>query len=119
MFFFQALINHLWFGKTLKEAIAAPVVFVDSQNSLKFEPNFDKVKHLVHLISKAKQHHVFGFIEYPLLFLLQNVIDGLKTLGHKRETAKFFYNVVNAIKMEDGCICAVSDARKQGEAAGY
>lgn len=54
--------NHLWFGKTLKEAIAAPVVFVDSQNSLKFEPNFDKVKHLMHLFSKAKHHHVFCFI---------------------------------------------------------
>lgn len=40
---FQALMNHLWFGKSLKEAIAAPVVFVDSQNAVKFEPKFDKV----------------------------------------------------------------------------
>lgn len=61
----------------------------------------------------------FVLSEYPLLFLLQNVIEGLKALGHKRETAKYFYNVVNAVKKEDGCICAVSDARKQGEAAGY
>uniref|UniRef100_A0A3Q2Q9X4 Gamma-glutamyltransferase 5-like n=1 Tax=Fundulus heteroclitus TaxID=8078 RepID=A0A3Q2Q9X4_FUNHE len=33
-FLLQALINHLWFGKSLKEAIATPLVFVDSENSL-------------------------------------------------------------------------------------
>uniref|UniRef100_A0A3Q1J5P1 Uncharacterized protein n=1 Tax=Anabas testudineus TaxID=64144 RepID=A0A3Q1J5P1_ANATE len=86
----STLMNHLWFGKSLKEAIAAPVVFVDSQSALKFEPNFDK-----------------------------NVIEALKALGHKHGNGKNFYNVVNAVKKEDGCICAVSDARKQGEAAGY
>ncbi|KAF3696079.1 Glutathione hydrolase 5 proenzyme [Channa argus] len=86
----SALMNHLWFGKSLKDAIAAPVVFVDAQNALKFEPKFDK-----------------------------NVIEALKALGHKEETATYFYNVVNAVEKEDGCICAVSDARKQGEAAGY
>ncbi|XP_071338345.1 gamma-glutamyltransferase 5a isoform X2 [Trachinotus anak] len=86
----STLMNHLWFGKSLKEAIAAPVVFVDSQNALKFEPNFDK-----------------------------NVIEALKALGHNQQTAKNFYNVVNAVEKEDGCICAVSDARKLGQAAGY
>ncbi|XP_041792696.1 gamma-glutamyltransferase 5a [Chelmon rostratus] len=86
----SALLNHLWFGKSLKEAIAAPVVFVDSQNAAKFEPRFDK-----------------------------DVIEALKALGHKQETAKHFYNVVNAVEKEDGCICAVSDARKLGDAAGY
>ncbi|XP_067377420.1 gamma-glutamyltransferase 5a isoform X2 [Channa argus] len=86
----SAIMNHLWFGKSLKDAIAAPVVFVDAQNALKFEPKFDK-----------------------------NVIEALKALGHKEETATYFYNVVNAVEKEDGCICAVSDARKQGEAAGY
>ena len=39
--------NHLWFGKSLKEATDSPVVFVDSQNELKFEPNFDKVTHRI------------------------------------------------------------------------
>lgn len=43
LFPFQALMNHLWFGNNLKEAIAAPVVFVDSQNAAKFEPTFDQV----------------------------------------------------------------------------
>ncbi|XP_040928170.1 gamma-glutamyltransferase 5a isoform X2 [Betta splendens] len=84
------LINHLWFGKSLKEAIAAPVVFVDAQNALKFEPAFDK-----------------------------SVIEGLEALGHKRENATFFYNVVNVVEKDGDCICAASDARKLGEAAGY
>ncbi|XP_028269896.1 gamma-glutamyltransferase 5a [Parambassis ranga] len=86
----SALMNHLWFGKSLKEAIAAPVVFVDSENAVKFESSFDK-----------------------------NVIEGLKALGHNHQTAKYFYNVVNAVEKEDGCIRAVSDARKLGEPAGY
>lgn len=30
-------------GKSLKDAISAPVVFVDSKNALNFEPAFDKV----------------------------------------------------------------------------
>ncbi|XP_029294830.1 gamma-glutamyltransferase 5a [Cottoperca gobio] len=86
----SALMNHLWFGKSLKEAIAAPVFFVNSQNLVKFEPHFDK-----------------------------DVIEALKVLGHKQYDDKMFYNVVNAVEKEDGCICAVSDGRKQGEAAGY
>ncbi|KAM7018199.1 gamma-glutamyltransferase 5a isoform 2-T2 [Tautogolabrus adspersus] len=86
----STLLNHFWFGKSLKEAIAAPVVFVDSQNAAKFEPKFDK-----------------------------DVIQALIAMGHKQEIAKHFYNVVNAVEKEDGCICAVSDARKLGEAAGY
>lgn len=45
MLLFQTLMNHLWFGKNLKEAIATPVVFVDSENTEKFEPAFDKVIH--------------------------------------------------------------------------
>lgn len=39
--------NHLWLGKSLKDAIAAPVLFVDSQTALTFEPTFDKVKHFL------------------------------------------------------------------------
>uniref|UniRef100_UPI0037E8DD79 gamma-glutamyltransferase 5a n=1 Tax=Semicossyphus pulcher TaxID=241346 RepID=UPI0037E8DD79 len=86
----SALMNHLWFGKSLQEAIAAPVVYVDPENAAKFEAKFDK-----------------------------DVIEALKAMGQKQETAKHFYNVVNAVEKEDGCICAVSDLRKQGEAAGY
>ncbi|KAM4576608.1 gamma-glutamyltransferase 5a [Odontesthes bonariensis] len=86
----STLINHLWFGKSLKDSIAVPVVFVNSQNAVKFEPGFDK-----------------------------HVIEALKALGHNREPALKFFNVVNAVEKVDGCICAVSDARKLGEAAGY
>ncbi|XP_037337263.2 gamma-glutamyltransferase 5a [Pungitius pungitius] len=86
----SALMNHLWLGKSLKEAIAAPVVYVNGRNILAFEPNFD-----------------------------ENVIEALAALGHTQKTISRFYNVVNAVEREDGCICAVSDARKLGEAAGY
>ncbi|XP_072244498.1 gamma-glutamyltransferase 5a [Leuresthes tenuis] len=86
----STLINNLWFGKSLKDSIAVPVVFVNSQNAVKFEPGFD-----------------------------EHVIEALKALGHNRELALKFFNVVNAVEKVDGCICAVSDARKLGEAAGY
>ncbi|KAM4745454.1 gamma-glutamyltransferase 5a [Anableps anableps] len=86
----SALINHLWFGKSLKEAIDTRLVYVDSENKLKFESNFD-----------------------------EGVIKALEALGHKKETANRFYNVVNGVEKKEGCICAVSDDRKLGEAAGY
>ncbi|XP_074526059.1 gamma-glutamyltransferase 5a [Halichoeres trimaculatus] len=86
----STLMNHLWFGKSLEEAIAAPVVFVDSENTVKFEPRFDK-----------------------------DVIEALKAMGHTQGSTRNFFNVVNAVEKEDGCISAVSDARKMGEAAGY
>uniref|UniRef100_A0A667ZX56 Glutathione hydrolase n=1 Tax=Myripristis murdjan TaxID=586833 RepID=A0A667ZX56_9TELE len=37
------LMNHLWLGKSLEEAIAAPVVYVDPGNALKFESKFDQL----------------------------------------------------------------------------
>lgn len=57
--------------------------------------------------------------EHPLLFCPQYVTEDLKALGHEHKTALKFYNVVNAVEKVDGCICAMSDARKLGEAAGY
>ncbi|XP_036000467.1 glutathione hydrolase 5 proenzyme [Fundulus heteroclitus] len=87
----SALINHLWFGKSLKEAIATPLVFVDSENSVEFELDFDK-----------------------------HVIEAIKALGHSLKQADRLYNsTVNAVEKKGGCVCAVSDDRKQGEAAGY
>uniref|UniRef100_A0A4W6F305 Gamma-glutamyltransferase 5a n=1 Tax=Lates calcarifer TaxID=8187 RepID=A0A4W6F305_LATCA len=79
----STLMNHLWFGKSLKDAIDTPVIYS------------------------------------PLLFSLQNVIAALKYMRHNRTAAEDFYNVVNAVEKEDGCICAVSDARKEGQASGY
>uniref|UniRef100_A0A8C6NPR8 Glutathione hydrolase n=1 Tax=Nothobranchius furzeri TaxID=105023 RepID=A0A8C6NPR8_NOTFU len=65
----SALINHLWFGKSLKEAIASPVVFINSKNAAKFEPGFD-----------------------------EDVIKTLKARGHNHEPPGKFYNVVNAVE---------------------
>ncbi|XP_051964913.1 glutathione hydrolase 5 proenzyme-like [Xyrauchen texanus] len=84
------LLNFLWFGKTLDNSIAAPVVFVDSKNFLNFEPSFDK-----------------------------EVVESLNKTGHKIKAPLMFYNVVNAVSKENNCIDAVSDSRKMGKAAGY
>uniref|UniRef100_A0A3B3HG80 Gamma-glutamyltransferase 5a n=1 Tax=Oryzias latipes TaxID=8090 RepID=A0A3B3HG80_ORYLA len=86
----SALINHLWLGKSLKGAIYTSVVFVDSENALDFEPDFDK-----------------------------DVIEGLKALGHNHTTVRKFNNSVNAVEKKDGCIFAVSDFRKKGKPDGY
>ncbi|TNN73784.1 Gamma-glutamyltransferase 5 [Liparis tanakae] len=83
-------VNRLWLGMNLKDAIAAPIVFVDSSNNVNFEPGFNK-----------------------------SVIDGLAALGHKPGNWKYFFNVVNAVEKENGCIVAVSDSRKNGMSAGY
>lgn len=86
----MSLINHLWLGMDLKDAIKARIVFVDSQNNLNFEPGFDEC-----------------------------VMDGLRALGHKVGRWKYFLNVVNAVEKDNGCITAVSDSRKMGASAGY
>ncbi|XP_053195939.1 glutathione hydrolase 5 proenzyme isoform X2 [Scomber japonicus] len=85
-----SIINHLWLGMNLKDAIAAPIVFVDSKNNVNFESHFDK-----------------------------KVKDGLEALGHKIGGWTFFLNVVNAVEKENGCIVAASDKRKMGMSAGY
>ncbi|XP_070706417.1 glutathione hydrolase 5 proenzyme [Pempheris klunzingeri] len=85
-----SIINRLWLGMTLKDAIAAPTVFVDSMNNVNFESGFDK-----------------------------SVMNGLKALGHKVGDWRYFFNVVNAVEKENGCIVAVSDSRKKGMPAGY
>lgn len=85
-----SMINHLWLGMNLKDAIAAPIVFVDAKNNVNFEPGFDKT-----------------------------VIQGLKALGHKVGDWPYFLNVVNAVEKENGCLVAVSDRRKMGMSAGY
>uniref|UniRef100_A0A8C9V5B3 Gamma-glutamyltransferase 5 n=1 Tax=Scleropages formosus TaxID=113540 RepID=A0A8C9V5B3_SCLFO len=86
----QTLMNHLWFGKNLTDAIGAPVIFVDANNTVNPEKHFDKT-----------------------------VIDGLTRLGHTVGQWPFFLNVVNAAAKEGTCISAVSDARKLGRAAGF
>ncbi|KAJ3603904.1 hypothetical protein NHX12_028645 [Muraenolepis orangiensis] len=75
---------------TALEATTAPVVYVDSNNALKFEPDFD-----------------------------QSVIDALLLMGQTQKNTTYFYNVVNSVEKEHGCISAMSDRRKEGKAAGY
>ncbi|KAL2099969.1 hypothetical protein ACEWY4_004363 [Coilia grayii] len=86
----MSIMNHLWLGKGLKEAIALPIVFVDGQNNVSFEDKFNKT-----------------------------VKEALLKYGHQDGNWKFFLNVVNAVTKEKGCIEAVSDHRKHGDASGY
>ncbi|KAG7476737.1 hypothetical protein MATL_G00086000 [Megalops atlanticus] len=85
-----SIINHLWLGKALNESIAAPVVFVDSKNTLRFESGFD-----------------------------ESVKKKLAQMGHSVDRLQFPFNVVNGVSKEGRCISAVSDNRKSGKAAGY
>lgn len=64
-------------------------------------------------------HQVSSTSSFISSLSLQDVIEALLALGHKQGTAKHFFNVVNAVEKQDGCICAVSDARKLGKPAGY
>ncbi|XP_034565813.1 glutathione hydrolase 5 proenzyme [Notolabrus celidotus] len=90
-----SIMNRLWLGMNLTDAIEAPIVFIDSKNNLNFE-KFENIEK----------------IEQP-------VRDGLIALGHKLGSSQFFLNVVNAVEKEKGCIVAVSDSRKLGKSAGY
>lgn len=36
--------NYLWLGKSLPDAIAAPVLYVDGRTVIKGEPGFDEVR---------------------------------------------------------------------------
>ncbi|KAL4609609.1 gamma-glutamyltransferase 5-like [Arapaima gigas] len=85
-----ALMNHLWLGKNLTDAITAPVLFVDAKNEVNPEKNFDGT-----------------------------VMAGLRRLGHTEGNFSLFLNVVNAASKDGTCISAMSDTRKMGRAAGY
>lgn len=85
-----SIMNRLWLGMNLKEAIAAPIIFINSKNIINFEREID-----------------------------QTVIDSLTALGHTIDRSPFFFNVVNAVEKENGCIVAVSDDRKKGMPDGY
>ncbi|XP_063345779.1 glutathione hydrolase 5 proenzyme-like [Pelmatolapia mariae] len=50
----SAVMNHLWFGKSLEEAIDTPVIFVDYQSEVKLESKLEK-----------------------------DIVDGLEAKGHK------------------------------------
>ncbi|XP_056677166.1 glutathione hydrolase 5 proenzyme isoform X2 [Monodelphis domestica] len=86
-----AIMNNLWFGLDLHEAIKAKILHVRPTMEVLFEPDF-----------------------------AQEVQDGLVSRGHQRQETKFWLNVVQAVAQDArGCIYAESDERKLGEAAGY
>ncbi|RXM98132.1 Gamma-glutamyltransferase 5 [Acipenser ruthenus] len=86
----QVIMNHLWLGYDLKDAIDAPVLYVTPTNEVQFEKNFNTT-----------------------------VKEELRAMGHTVTESAHFFNVVNAVSKQGGCIAAVSDARKKGVAAGY
>lgn len=59
------------------------------------------------------------FVFFFIVWSFQDVLRALVAMGHKRMEAVKFFNVVNAVSKKNGCICAVSDARKMGQPAGY
>nr|XP_054501648.1 glutathione hydrolase 5 proenzyme [Agelaius phoeniceus] len=85
----MAIINKLWFGYDLEQAISAPVMHTQGDSVL-FEDSFSK-----------------------------EVRTGLLGRGHKEKKDKFAMNVVQGISKEGKCISAYSDKRKLGKSAGY
>ncbi|NXV08109.1 GGT5 hydrolase, partial [Cettia cetti] len=85
----MAIINKLWLGYDLEQAISAPVMHTQGDSVL-FEETFSK-----------------------------EVRTGLLGRGHKEKKDKFAMNVVQGISKEGKCISAYSDKRKLGKSAGY
>ncbi|XP_038649656.1 glutathione hydrolase 5 proenzyme-like isoform X2 [Scyliorhinus canicula] len=86
----QVIMNTLWFGLSMTDAIKKGRLYVNSNNIVNLEREFDKE------VEKAmkEKHHEIG---QPIR--LQSVAQG--------------------IFRDHGCIEAVSDTRKQGKSAGY
>ncbi|XP_074146795.1 glutathione hydrolase 5 proenzyme [Sminthopsis crassicaudata] len=86
-----AIMNNLWFGLNLHDAIKAKILHVRPTTKVLFEPGFDK-----------------------------EIEDGLINRGHEVEKVSIWLNVVQAVAKDAlGCVHAESDLRKLGEAAGY
>ncbi|XP_015674108.1 glutathione hydrolase 5 proenzyme [Protobothrops mucrosquamatus] len=86
----QAIVNKLWFGYDLDQAIRAPILYATGGGSILVEKRFP-----------------------------QNLTTALITLGHSVDTALHALNVVQGISQEGACIFPYSDWRKRGEASGY
>ncbi|KAM8918469.1 glutathione hydrolase 5 proenzyme [Lycaon pictus] len=86
----QAIIKKLWLGFDLRTAIAAPILHVNSNGQVEYEPNFS-----------------------------QEVQKGLQDRGHNQTKRLFFLNVVQAVSQDGVCVYAAADPRKGGEASGY
>ncbi|NXF85636.1 GGT5 hydrolase, partial [Eubucco bourcierii] len=85
----MAIINKLWFGYDLEDAIAAPIMHAEGDTIL-FEEHFS-----------------------------EEVRTGLLERGHKEKKPHLAMNVVQGVSREGKCISAYSDKRKMGKSAGY
>uniref|UniRef100_A0A8C3CRL9 Glutathione hydrolase n=1 Tax=Cairina moschata TaxID=8855 RepID=A0A8C3CRL9_CAIMO len=85
----MAIINKLWFGYDLEDAISSPIMHISNGN-ISFEERFS-----------------------------EDVRNGLLRRGHKEMKDEFALNVVQGISKEGKCISAYSDKRKMGKSAGY
>ncbi|XP_070618582.1 LOW QUALITY PROTEIN: glutathione hydrolase 5 proenzyme [Erythrolamprus reginae] len=86
----QAIVNKLWFGFDLDEAIGAPILYATGSGSIEVEKHFP-----------------------------QNLTTALIAMGHSVQPATHALNVVQGISQEGPCIFPYSDRRKRGEASGY
>ncbi|NWV00410.1 GGT5 hydrolase, partial [Upupa epops] len=85
----MAIINKLWLGYDLEQAISAGIMHTKGAKIL-FEEHFS-----------------------------EEVKKGLLRRGHEEEKVTFAMNVVQGISKEGQCISAYSDKRKLGKSAGY
>ncbi|XP_038198177.1 glutathione hydrolase 5 proenzyme isoform X3 [Arvicola amphibius] len=88
----QTIMNKLWLGFDLTEAIAAPILHVNSKGHVEYEPKFN-----------------------------EEVKKGLQDRGQSQSQSPrlFFLNTVQAVSQEGPCVYAASDQRKAGKASGY
>lgn len=88
----QTIVNKLWLGFNLTEAIAAPILHVNSKGHVEYEPKFS-----------------------------QEVQKGLQDRGQTQSQSQrpVFLNAVQAVFQEGPCVYAASDLRKAGKASGY
>lgn len=88
----QAIVNKLWLGFSLTDAISEPILHVNSKGHVEFEPKFN-----------------------------QEVRKGLQDRGQSQSQSQrpVFLNSVQAVFQEGPCVYAASDLRKAGKASGY
>ncbi|XP_067911532.1 glutathione hydrolase 5 proenzyme-like [Heterodontus francisci] len=86
----QIIMNKLWFGLSMEDAIEKRRVHVTSSNSVQFEKDFDEA-----------------------------VKKTLQQKGHNTTDPSPLPSVVQGIFKDHDCIEAVSDYRKYGKSAGY
>ncbi|XP_051888446.1 glutathione hydrolase 5 proenzyme-like [Pristis pectinata] len=85
----QVIMNKLWFGLSLEEAIREPRTHVMVNNFVQFEEEFDK-----------------------------DVVEAMRQKGHHVSESMQLKPIVQGIFRDHNCIEAVSDQRKLGKAAG-